>query len=295
VNDLAEAAIDAHLFFSRYPLVEGAGEIEKLAVKAIAGDMAALGDLVTKLDRNLKATARARGRGALSKEDVEDVVQDALTKLLEPGQLAKFKDDPGGIVPWLHRSVMNATFNLRKQKARRGTVGLSVDVPTGGLGAVSGLTRKKMSATKREIVHGAVKRALAGHFTKPEQEFILKLFGSDDDFKMPTKGDAEGAAKEIGRKGTKRAIEAWSSRVKKKFLKALCTDRQLCDLLPSHRGVTGRVRKNVKYACRGVAGSCVESEIIEFASALTEDNGKLDEGAACELVLSWLKEVLAEE
>ena len=295
MNTLAENAIDAHLFFSRYPLVEGSGVIEKLAKRAIAGDMSALGDLVTKLDKNLKATARARGRGSLSNEDVEDVVQDALTKLLEPGQLAKFEKDPGGIVPWLHRTVINATINLRKSKGRRGMTGISVDVAPGGRGVASGLTRKKMSTTKREVVRGAIARAMTGHFTKAEKAFIMSLFGGDDEFKMPSKGDAEGAAKAAGRKGTKRAIEAWSSRVKKKFLKALCTDRQLCDLLPSHQGVTGRVRKNVKYACQGVAGSCVESEIVEFASALTEDGGNLDEGAACELVLSWLQEVLAEE
>lgn len=289
MTTLVEDAIDAHLYFARFPLVEGSGEIEKLAAKAVAGDTTALGDLITKLDKNLKVTARARG---LPREDVEDVVQDALTKLLEPGRLAKFKKDPAGIVPWLHRTVINKALNLRKRASRRGSAVASVAVP-GEASVFAGFRHRQMSSTKREVVRGAVERALAGHFTGPEKAFVLSLFGGGD-FKMPEKGEAESAAKAAGRAGTKRALEAWASRVKKKFLKALCTDRRLCDLLPSHKGVTGRVRKSVKYACRGVAGSCVESEIVQFASALTEDDGKLDEGAACELVLSWLQEVLAE-
>ena len=81
-----------------------------LAKAAVGGDSGALNDLITGLQKNLIATARAVLK---NRDDAEDVVQDALTAVLvKPDALKRFASQPRGVIPFLHATVKNKALNV---------------------------------------------------------------------------------------------------------------------------------------------------------------------------------------
>lgn len=299
---LMEQAIDATLYFGRFRLEEADRRLADIIKKAAAGDTDAFNSLVIKLEPKLRATARARSRGVLSDDDIDDVMQDAWMEMMKPAVLDKFADDPGGLVPFMHSVVKNKTINMGRAKARAGKTYKHIGVDPATLGAMkAGRGGGKLSAAERRIVRKAVTKALAkAKLTPQERMFVAMLFGQGD---VPEYGGDVAKAGLVGiRTGkthkTVKGVGTWAFKAKRKFLRHFCTDKALCDLLPSGRGRT-KVTKIPGLgagACKGVEGSCVESDAATFAHRvclLDEGHPEIDEGDAGELVLSWLTDVLA--
>lgn len=279
MSSLLEEAVDAHLFFSR-PIDEAESpKLVALATKAVAGDANALNDLIVALQKNLLATARAVIKDP---QHAEDVVQDALMAVLaKPKSLERFKNDPKGVIPFIHKTVKNKALNVRSKMARGRSTADPSQLPAKG---AAGFGPKA-----KQIVRDAIQRALKGaKLSKAERAFLTTLWGGEE-----IKGTAYGAA---GKAGKEHGLKSHQqTRARDKFLKALCTDQELCDLIPS-----GRARAGAKALpglptnlCKGVAGSCVE----EFAArlyGLNEDASWLQGDGAADLVLSWLGDVLSE-
>ena len=281
MSSLLEEAVNAHLFFHR-PISEAESpKLVALAKKAVEGDMGALNDLITSLQRNLVATAKAVVKNP---DDAEDVVQDALMAVLgKPDSIKRFKNDPKGVIPFLHKTVRNKAINLGKKLSR----GKSTADPS-TLPAAS--TPSRLGDEAKKVVRDAIKRALEStKLSKAERAFLTDMFGGED-----IKGTEYGAAGKLGKKHGVPSHQ--QTRARDKFLKQLCTDKELCDLLPS-----GRARKHgAKIAglptniCDKVKGSCVE-DFAAHLYGLNEDASWLRGDAAADLVLSWISGVLASE
>jgi len=216
-------------------------------------------------------------------DDAEDVVQDALTAVLvKPDALKRFAADPKGVIPFLHATVKNKALNKRGKNARSRSTADPSQLPATGRGA--------LGPKAKQVVRDAIKRALkTASLSKQEREFLAAMFGGEE-----IEGTHYGAAGKLGQKAGLSSPQ--QTRARDKFLKKLCTDRELCDLIPSGRARSGSKKlpglpTNI---CQRVAGSCVE----EFAASiygLQEDAPWLRGDAAAELVLSWIGDALNAE
>lgn len=307
IADLMEQAVDAVLYFGRFRLEEATEKLVDIVTKAAGGDHDAFSALMQRLDSKLRATIRVRSRGTLNGSDIDDVLQDVWMEVWAKGVLKKLTS-PEGVVPLLNAIAKNKAINASKAKARAGAKRTSAsDIAPVSIGVTkAGRGGGQLSAADKKIVRKAVTKALAKAKLKPDERlFVSMLFGTTPGgvLQIPGKqvpGSAQDVAraKRAGRTGADKTISAWASRIKRKFLRHFCTDRDLCDLLPS-----GRARSQLtkipglgQNACKNVKGSCMDDEVVAFAhmiGALHEGHPQNVEGEADELVLSWLTETLA--
>lgn len=264
-------------------------------VKAGEGDPNAFTQLYTEFTPLLKTVARAKARGG-AVSDVDDIVQTVFVKFYEKELkkvaklIASGKKDVGYLVALLKRSTLNATVDANRAAGKRGmTGGRSTDIDPAG--ALTGRD-KHLGAESRKVVRAAFQRALKSpKLKKDEREYIQALFSDGPEgFAVPTHGNTGEIQKKLGIKSAR------GTKIKTKFLKLFCNDKELCALLPRHKGRLGRARDISKgipglakagNVCKGV-GVCTE-----FFWRLTGDHFLVeDEGTAEDLVLSWLMGVL---
>lgn len=298
---LMEQAVDVVLWFGRFRLEEASERLVDLVTRAVAGESDALNTLVTRLEPKLRAVAQTRSRGSLQGADIDNVLQDSWVKLLKPGALNRFADKPEDLIPFLYRIVQNQTLSAItvKSRAERKHRSLDIDPISPGKAGTRG-SGSRLSQAEKKVVRRAVTRALAKAKLAPQERlFVSMLFGvtTGGEMKLPDYGKDVTRAKLVGVK--EKSISGWTSRTKQKFLQHFCTDKELCDLLPPGRArdkIT-RIKGLGQNACKGVGGSCMESDVVAFAHRvlpLVEDHPQIGESEAGELVLSWLTEVLAE-
>jgi DNA-directed RNA polymerase specialized sigma24 family protein len=290
MSQLVEA-VDATLYFSRFRLAEASESVKSLVAKAVNGDKDAFATLFAKLTPKLKAVIRRKSRG-MQETDVEDVLADVWLGVVSKG-LDKHKAKPEGLIPYLVKSVKNRAITAGKKASRYGSTHLPVQPGAIGIAKKGGLSEKE-----KKVVRAAVTRALAAaKLSKQEKALIVQMFGvAGNELKLPDYGKDLEIAKAAGVGGKKGSVSSKLTRAKKKFLQQFCTDQALCDLIPSghRRDLEKKIPGLGVNVCKDVPGSCVE----EFAAGLlglTEEDARIEESEAEELVLSWLTEVLARE
>jgi len=303
ITDLMEEAVDALLYFGRFDLSEAAEKLADLVTKAAAGDRDAFAALMRRLEPKLRAVIKARSRGSLQPADVDDVLQSVWVEVFEKGVLQKL-NSPEGVVPMLNAIAKNMTLNAAQLRARQGATSRRAAIAPGATGVAKPGRRRgggQLSSADKKIVRKAVTRGLAKAKLAPDERmFIAMAFGltPGGEAQLPDYGSDVERAKKVGKTGNDKTLSAWSSRVKRRFLRHFCTDKELCDLLPSgrSRSRTNQIPGLGQNACKNVKDSCVEDEVVAFAhrlGALTEGHPQNVEGEATELVLSWLTETLA--
>jgi DNA-directed RNA polymerase specialized sigma24 family protein len=304
---LMEAAIDATLYFGRFDLAEAGDRLADLVARAAGGDSDALNTLMVRLEPKLRTVIKARSRGSLGADEIDDVVQDIWVDVWEKKVLGKLAT-PQGVVPMLAAIARNKTINASKAKAKAGRTHTSdsdVEPSSDSSLRYSHGRITNLGPDAKKVVRRAVTRALAkAKLTPQERVFVSMMFGmtTGGELQVPTKSGHQAAARKAGKTGTDAAVSIWGSRARKKFLQHFCTDKELCALLPAGRErsalttLPGLLPKSGDYACKGVKDSCMESSVVAFASrvaVLAEGHEQIDEGKAGELVLSWLTEALA--
>jgi DNA-directed RNA polymerase specialized sigma24 family protein len=310
--------LDAYLALVRGPtkrLLEDNPEIHAAFLQAISGSKEAMAKLYTHYLPTLTRLARARAKNA---EDAEDAVHDVLTRIMQ-GKFAAYKPEtPQGVTAILMRSVINAVKN--KNRARKGLPPVAIGpeaeagehdpaAPEKGerVGTAKGKTTR-LSEPEKETVRAAIGRALqAAKLTDKEQEFIKRIVGSGEGLTGAAPGKEASVAAEIWpekaglkdpsdpTKGYKSTIRVHAKRVKERFLKSLCGDKELNALLP-----TGHAREKETSALhatiKGFKSLCAE-EVILFAEALDLpcyiSEGHLDADKVYDEVIGWVRASVA--
>lgn len=280
-------------------------KLDDLIVKAAEGDSGAFEQLHRKFVGPLTQVAKTKAKGA-AKADVDDIVQETFLKFFTT-ELPKFAEKlktkgvrATDLRGWLQRVVINAVIDANRKAARKGISHRRIGDDEPAAGEVAGGSEKHLGERAKKVVRAAYKRALAKAKLKPaERKFIMALFGHTE-FKVPEHGDLTPAAKQagLGKGKTDKQIGAIANKAKKKFLKFFCTDKELCDLLPSFKGERGRAR-DVTKKIPGLGGNICKDhacEEVEFlVGLLGEEYAGFDQGSAQDLVLSWIARNLPED
>ena len=307
ITDLMEEAVDALFYFGRFRMEEATEKLADTLTKAAAGDSDAFTSLMLQLEPKLRATIKARTHGSLQPSEIDDVMQSVWVEVFEKGLLQKVAG-PRNLMALLSTVAKNKAINASKEKAKAGVTHRS----TTALGPLSpgvvkaGRGASQLSMAQKKIVRKAVTKALAKAKLKPEERlYVSMLFGMDPggDLHVADYGGDLERAKKAGMTGSDNSISSRATRIKLKFLRHFCTDRELCDLLPPGRARTQitKIAGLGQNACKGVKDTCMDDEdaddvVTEFAyriGALSEADPQNVEGDAGELVLSWLTETLA--
>lgn len=287
---LTEEAVAAYLDVARWEQVTEAEDKEKIAelVKgAAAGDKQAAGDLYTMYWD--KIVSAVRGKSGLDPSAAEDAAQAAMMKtLMKPDYVKKFVAKPGELIRGLMRVSINQGLDAKRKQKTRGAYEIqTTDVEAGASSAKGG----RLSTVKRDRVRKAVRDSLRG-LQGDAKKFVTELlFDREGNLKPDTKGElATLAVKYSPSKDPKKAGD-WGAQQKRRFLKKLCTNQALCAVI-----LGTRAAKDAKFICKGVKDSCAEAlEQLAGLHDLVEGSEQwLTEEVATDIVLSWLRGVVAE-
>jgi hypothetical protein len=308
---LIRESVESYLFLSRCQLEGKGDDIGELIQKAAGGDSAAVGEIFVRYQPDLLRVAKSRARQV---GDAEDAVQDVFLKLSESPLLKTFQAKvekgqrkPREIIATLKTAVINQLKNVASAQAKRGMTHRStsdVNPASGSIGSIghSGGKTTKLSKVERDVVKRVLQRTLKqANLSKKERRFIeLLVVDKTGGIKEPGHGMTAKVVNAIGLKPSKGGQSPLTNanRVKERFLKLFCKDRELRDLLPTgHARAAGssHFRKDLKAVC--------EDEefwpVIEFAAAthhidenLSITFGWLTPDSATDLVLSWIRSQL---
>jgi len=288
-------------------LAEADEDLRQLIIKASEKDQAAFSRLYSMYSKMMTIIARRHAKGR-AVNDIDDIVQDVFVKFYEK-ELPKFAQlmqmgqrTPDRLRPTLLSATKNATVDANRKSGFHG----SFESPMGGFdptgqGKLSG---EQLGDRAKKVVRAAYKRALAkAQLDVSERKFITLVFGSVE-FKAPKPGEITNAARkawpvtQAGNPTTKEILNQKANRVKTKFLKFFCTDKELCALLPHFKGLLGRARDKSKVLTGLGAGNACKDHACEeltFLSDLGEDTASLDQAQAQDVVLSWIAENLPKD
>jgi DNA-directed RNA polymerase specialized sigma24 family protein len=318
---LLQEAVESYFRLAHNQTEDKGADLPDLLQRAAQGDKDAVNEVFLRYHDELLRVAKARAK---NKADAEEVVQDLYVKLAETPVLQRFwakvqtkQRVPADLISVLKTALINQLKNVHTKKSAQS---LATDPSAkGGPG---------LSDADKQVVRTVLRRALEkAKLSDDERKFIeLLIVSKEGEVSAPEhRGDIMTAAKQAGLKapGGGDATNVQAQRVRDRFLKQFCNDKELRDLLPGGRKRTAMssfFRKNIKAVCpesesdsdctkkhgHTVFGRCIDDTtrrqidddfrpVFEFAAQLAEDNSDLTSDAASDRVLLWIAEQLSAE